>query len=111
MNKTTQKFNYHQDIDFINFETLALDQKYINYGHSEFESKDNSYAAVKLSQDIFLLQSKLTGLNKEIGAVIQYRMFKAGGFYWSPNTSESNLSIFGFRQRNIFGLIGQFSFR
>ena len=111
MNKTTQKFNYHQDIDFNNFETFALDQKYINYGHSEFESKDNSYAAVKLSQDIFLLQSKLTGLNKEIGAVIQYRMFKAGGFYWSPNTSESNLSIFGFRQRNIFGLIGQFSFR
>ena len=110
MNKTTQKFNYHQDIDFKGFETFNLDQKYINYSHSEFESKQN-FAAVVLSQDVFLLQSKITGLKRELGAAFQYRMFKAGGFYWSPNTSESNLSFFGFNEKEIFGLTSQISFR
>jgi len=110
MNKTTQKFNYHQDIDFKGFETFNLDQKYINYSHSEFESKQN-FAAVVLSQDIFLLQSKITGLKRELGAAFQYRMFKAGGFYWSPNTSESNVSFFGFNEKEIFGLTSQVSFR
>ncbi len=110
MNKTTQKLNYHQDIDFKGFETFNLDQKYINYSHSEFESKQN-FAAVVLSQDVFLLHSKLTGLKRELGAAFKYRMFKAGGFYWSPNTSESNLSFFGFNEKEIFGLTSQVSFR
>ena len=38
MNKTTQKFNYHQDIDFKGFETFDIDQKFTRYDHSEFES-------------------------------------------------------------------------
>ena len=71
MNKTTQKFNYHQDIDFKGFETFDLDQKYINYSHSEFES-DQKIASVKLGQDILLVQSKITGLKRELGAAFQY---------------------------------------
>ena len=110
MNKTTQKLNYHQDIDFKGFETFDLDQKFIHYAHSEFESNQKQ-PSVKLGQDILLLQSKMTGLKKEIGAAIQYRMFTAGGFYWTPNTSESNFSLFGFREKDIFGLTGQVSFR
>ncbi len=58
-----------------------------------------------------LFQSKMTGLKRELGAAIQYRMFTAGGFYWTPNTSESNFSVFGFREKDIFGLTGQVSFR
>ena len=110
MNKTTQKFNYHQDIDFKGFETFDLDQKFIHYGHSEFES-DQKMASVKLGQDILLVQSKITGLKRELGAALQYRMFTAGGFYWTPNTSESNFSIFGFNEKEIFGLTSQVSFR
>ena len=110
MNKTTQKFNYHQDIDFKGFETFDLDQKYINYSHSEFES-DQRIASVKLGQDILLVQSKITGLKRELGTAFQYRMFKAGGFYWTPNTSESNVSFFGFNEKEIFGLTSQVSFR
>ncbi|MFL3024814.1 MAG: TonB-dependent receptor [Candidatus Neomarinimicrobiota bacterium] len=110
MNKTTQKFNYHQDIDFRGFETFDLDQKYINYSHSEFES-DQRIASVKLGQDILLVQSKITGLKRELGTAFQYRMFKAGGFYWTPNTSESNVSFFGFNEKEIFGLTSQVSFR
>ena len=110
MNKTTQKFNYHQDIDFRGFETFDLDQKYINYSHSEFES-DQRIASVKLGQDILLVQSKITGLKRELGTAFQYRMFKAGGFYWTPNTSESNVSFFGFNEKEIFSLTSQVSFR
>ena len=53
----------------------------------------------------------MTGLKRELGGSIQYRKFKAGGFYWTPNTTESNFSIFGFRERKIFGLTGQGAFR
>ena len=110
MNKTTQKLNYHQDINFYGFETFDIDQKFILYAHSEFES-DQKKPSVKLGQDIFLLQSKVTGLKRELGAAVQYRLFKAGGFYWTPNTSESNFSIFGFREKDVFNLTGQVSFR
>ena len=110
MNKTTQKLNYHQDIDFKGFEIFDIDQKFIHYNHSEFESNKN-LAAVRLGQDIFLLQSKITGLKRELGVAVQYRLFTAGGFYWTPNTSESNFSVFGFREKDVFGLTGQLSFR
>ena len=110
MKKTTQKLNYHQDIDLIGFETFDLDQKFIQYSHSEFELNQKN-PSVKLGQDIFLIQTKMTGLKRELGGSIQYRKFKAGGFYWTPNTTESNFSIFGFRERKIFGLTGQGAFR
>ena len=110
MNKTTQKFNYHQDIDFKGFETFDIDQKFTRYDHSEFES-NKDFAAVRLAQDIFFIQSKITGLKRELGAAVKYRLFKAGGFYWTPNTSESNFSVFGFREKELFGLTGQVSFR
>ena len=110
MYKTTQKLNYHKDINFKGFETLDIDQKFINYGHSEYESNKNQ-VAVRLGHEIFFLQSKLTGLNRELGASAQYRLFKASGFYWTPNTSESNFSIFGFREKDMSGLIAQVSFR
>ena len=110
MNKTTQKFNYHQDINFKDFETLDIDQKFTRYDHSEFESNKN-FASVRLAQDIFFIQSKITGLKKEMGASVQYRLFKSGGFYWTPNTSESNISVFGFREKDLLGLTSQVSFR
>ena len=110
MNKTTQKLNYHQDIDFKGFQTFDVDQKFIHYAHSEFES-DQKKPSVKLGQDIFLLQSKITGLKREIGTAIQYRMFNAGGFYWTPNTTESNFSVFGFSEKELLAFTGQLSFR
>tara|TARA_Y100000590_G_scaffold404917_1_gene492827 strand:- start:4324 stop:6534 length:2211 start_codon:yes stop_codon:yes gene_type:complete len=110
MDKTTQKFNYHRDIAFNGFETLDVDQKFVHYSHSEFELNQKNPSVI-LGQDIFLIQTKMTGLKRELGGSIQYRRFKAGGFYWTPNTTESNFSIFGFRERKFFGLTGQGAFR
>lgn len=110
MDKTTQKLNYHRDIAFKGFETFDLDQKFIHYSHSEFELNQKN-PSVKLGQDIFLVHTKMIGLKRELGGSIQYRRFKAGGFYWTPNTTESNFSIFGFREKKIIGLTGQGAFR
>ena len=64
----------------------------------EYEAK-KSFAAVDLGQQIFSLQGRLTGTDRSIGSLIQYRKFIAGGFYWTPNTDEINLSLFGFREK------------
>lgn len=110
LDKTTQKLNYHQDIQIFGYETFDLDQKFVHYSHSEFEL-NQSNPSVTLGQNIFLIQAKMTGLKRELGGSFQYRNFKAGGFYWTPNTTETNLSIFGFQERKFLGLIAQGAYR
>ena len=110
MSKSAQKYNYHKDISFLNFQTFDLDQRFINYNHSEFV-KDAVSPSVSMGQKIFSLQGKLTGNQLTIGSLFQYRDFKAGGFYWTPDTEEIRMSIFGLFQRNIKDLILQISSR
>ena len=110
MNKNSQKYNYHKDISFLNFQTFDLDQRYIDYNHSEFV-KDMSFASVSMGQKIFSLQGKLTGEQFTIGSLFQYRDFKAGGFYWTPDTEEIRISGFGLFQKKLRTVILQFSSR
>ena len=99
MEKITQKFEYHRDIKFLSdFKTFDLEQRFVKYEHQEYESK-KTFAAVDLGQQIFSLHGKLTGANRSIGALMQYRKFIAGGFYWTPNTDEINFAVFGFREK------------
>ena len=104
MSKSSQKYNYHKDISFLNFQPFDLDQRFSNYNHSEFV-KDAASPSVSMGQKIFSLQGKLTGNQLTIGSLFQYRDFKAGGFYWTPDTEEIRMSIFGLFQRNIKDLI------
>ena len=110
MSKSSQRYNYHRDISFMNFETFDLDQRYINYSHSEFV-KDANYPSVSMGQKIFSLQGKLAGKHLTIGSLFQYRDFRAGGFYWTPDTEEIRLSAFGLFQRDVKGFTLQFSSR
>ena len=110
MNKNTQKYNYHKDISFLNFQTFDLDQRYINYNHSEFVTGMNS-ASVSMGQKIFSLQGKFTGDQFTIGSLFQYRDFRAGGFYWTPDTEEIRISAFGLFQKKIRTIIFQLSSR
>ena len=99
MEKITQKFEYHRDIMFLSdFKTFDLEQRFVKYGHQEYESK-KTFAAVDLGQQIFSLHGKLTGANRSIGTLFQYRKFTAGGFYWTPDTDEINFAVFGFREK------------
>ena len=99
MEKITQKFEHHRDITFFpNFKTFDLEQRFVKYEHQEYETK-KTFAAVDLGQQIFSLQGKFTGEDRVVGSLLQYRKFIAGGFYWTPNTDEINLSLFGFREK------------
>ena len=110
MSKSSQKYNYHKDISLLNFLTFDLDQRFINYNHSEFV-KDAASPSVSMGQKIFSLQGKFAGKQLTVGSLFQYRDFKAGGFYWTPDTEEIRMSLFGLFQRNIKDLILQISSR
>ena len=100
MNKNTQKFNVHKDISFMGFQTLDIDQRFISYGHTESE-KGNSNPSVILDQQIFSLQNTLKGPKLHVGSLFQYRNFQAGGFYWTPDTKELKIAVFGLLEREI----------
>ena len=110
MNKNTQKFNVHKDISFMGFQTLDIDQRFISYGHTESE-KGSSDPSVILDQQIFSLQNTLKGPKLHIGSLFQYRNFQAGGFYWTPDTKEFNIAVFGLVEREIYNFTLQLSSR
>tara|TARA_A100001011_G_scaffold309790_1_gene326064 strand:- start:923 stop:3145 length:2223 start_codon:yes stop_codon:yes gene_type:complete len=110
LSKNTQELNYHQDIDFKGFKTLNIDQSFIFYSHSEYESSSSS-PAVRLSQNILSLKSNLVAKDREIGSSFDYRYFSAGGFYWTPNTSEVKMSLFAIEENELLGFSTQLSFR
>ena len=110
MNKNTQKFQLHKDISFLGFQTLDIDQRYINYGHIESE-KGISNPSVTMAQEIFSLQSTLKRPQFYIGSLFQHRDFQAGGFYWTPDTRELKVAVFGLFEKEINNLILQFSTR
>ena len=112
MDKSSQKLNHHKDISFFGFETFDLDQRFISYNHSEFVVGSNSDdASVSMGQNLFSLQGKLTGEQLTLGSLVQYRDFRAGGFYWTPDTEEIRYSIFGLFQKKINEITFQLSSR
>ena len=112
MSKSSQKLNHHRDISLLNFQTFDIDQRYINYNHSEYVTGSKSEdASVSMGQNLFSLQGKLTGEQLTLGSLIQYRDFRAGGFYWTPDTEETRFSVFGLFQRNINKMVLQISSR
>ena len=112
MSKSSQKLNHHRDISLLNFQTFDIDQRYINYNHSEYVTGSKSEdASVSMGQNLFSLQGKLTGEQLTRGSLIQYRDFRAGGFYWTPDTEETRFSVFGLFQRNINKMVLQISSR
>ena len=110
MNKNTQKFNVHKDISFMGFQTLDIDQRFISYGHTESE-KGSLNPSVILDQQIFSLQSTLKGPKLHVGSLFQYRNFQAGGFYWTPDTKELNIAVFGLVEREVYNFTLQLSSR
>ena len=110
MKKNTQKFNYHQDISFLGFQIFDIDQRFINYEHTEFE-KGIFNPSVIMNQDIFSIQSKFTGINRSVGSLFQYRDFQAGGFYWTPDAKELSLAFFGLFEKDLRDLTLQISSR
>ena len=100
MSKRSFRLNYHQDISIFGLQRLDIDQRYILYSHSEYEN-NNDYATVSLGQNIYSFQSMLSGDEVKLGSLFQYRDYKAGGFYWTPDTKEFRTSLFGLYEKKI----------
>ena len=106
----TQKLKYHSDINFMSFNILDLEQGYIRYGHKEFV-KGSNYASVDLRQNIIYFNVLLTSKNLKVGANFQNRDYLTKGFIWTPNTSETKLSLFGVHTLSLTNKKFQFSGR
>ena len=94
LNKNTQKFHFHKEISLMGFQTLDIDQRFINYDHTESE-KGSSEPSVILEQRLFSLQNILRGQGLHLGSQLQHRYFQPAGFYWTPHTKELNVAAFG----------------
>ncbi len=98
MHRNTQKFGFHKDISIGGIQTLDIDQRYIDYRHSESVT-GSSYASVILAHQIFSLDTKLSGKHRTIGSLFKIRAFQA-----NPDlTSEyfyANLDVNQIDKRN-----------
>ena len=110
MKNKNQKFKFHSDIDFGSFKIFDFEQGYINYNHQEFV-KNSQFPSVELSQNIFYFNALASGEKLKIGSLYQSREFLAGGFYWTPDTHEKKLAVFGFNKLNIYNIDSQISAR
>ena len=68
MYRNTQKFIFHKDISLAGFQTFDLDQRYIDYRHSESVT-GSSYESVILAHQILSLNAKLSGNKNSIGSL------------------------------------------
>ena len=110
MYRNTQKFNFHKDISISGFQTFDVDQRYIDYSHSESVTED-SYPSVILSHQILTLNAKLSGNQKTIGSLFKIRNFQSQEFYWTPDCKEISISLYGLSEKNIRNYTLQSSFR
>ena len=110
MYRNTQKFSFHKDISISGFQTLDVDQRYIDYSHSESVTED-SYPSVILSHQILTLNAKLSGDQKTIGSLFKIRNFQSQEFYWTPDCKEISISLYGLSEKNIRNYTLQSSFR
>ena len=110
MEKKSQKLSFHKDITFLGFQTLDIDQRYIRYRHTESE-KNIKNPTVVLQQQIFSIQALLKMAGFHVGTLFQNRDFQAGGFYWTPNTKELNIALFGIKEKELYDFLMQFSSR
>jgi len=110
MSSNNQKFKYHSDINLRSFKVFDFEQGYIKYNHKEFV-KNSQSPSVELSQNIFYFNALASSEKLKIGALFQSRQFLAGGFYWTPDTYERKLAVYGINEININALDIQFSVR
>ncbi len=110
LNKNTQKFHFHKEISLLGFKTFDIDQRFINYDHTESE-KGSANPSVILEQQLFSLQNILRGQGLHIGSLFQHRDFRPSGFYWTPHTKELNIAVFGLLEKKINNFFFQISSR
>ncbi len=110
MYRNTQKFSFHKDISIAGFQTFDIDQRYVDYRHSESVT-GSSHESVILAHQILSFSAKLSGNQKSIGSLLKVRDFQAYEFYWTPDAKEVLASIYGLYEKEINKFTLQSSFR
>jgi len=122
LNKKSQQINYHQDIPFNLFTQLDIKYNLIEYIHLElvndsvldddifqiFDDGDYHLALQKKTHDF---EVELSSDKAIIGLEYSRKNFIPSGFYLTPETMESYLSIYGYREENFSDLDFLSSFR
>ena len=110
MEKYSQKYKYHADINLGTFNIIDLEQGYVNYKHKEFE-KNVPYPSVILNQELLYFKAIASSERLRLGSQYQRRRFFAGGFYWTPDTYEDKIAVYSIIKTNLFNYEAHFSGR
>ena len=107
--KNTFQANFHKDMSFNNFNQLDIKYNFIDYEHQEFENNSNNYS-VALSKNTHNFKIEFKSPNSVIGSEINYKQFLPSGLYWTPETNELDVSLYGYHQKefNNFNLLSSF---
>jgi len=107
--KNTFQINYHQDFSHYKFNQLNIKYNFIDYAHKEFEN-NLDYSTVSLSKMTHNFKVEFESFNSIVGSEFSYYQFLPGGFYWTPQTDELDLSLYAFyeRESSHFDLLGSF---
>tara|TARA_Y100001970_G_scaffold288435_1_gene415722 strand:+ start:129 stop:2414 length:2286 start_codon:yes stop_codon:yes gene_type:complete len=122
LNKKSQQINYHQDILFNSFTQIDIKYNLIEYIHLElvndsvldddifqiFDDEDYHLALQKKTHDF---EIELSSDKAIIGLEYSRKNFTPSGFYLTPETMESYLSIYGYGEQNFLDLDFLSSFR
>ena len=111
LNKNTFQINTHQDISFGKFNQLDFRYNFIDYEHKEFENNVDFYS-VSLAKNTHNFKFEIFSEALSLGAELDYKDFIPAGFYWTPNTDETNFSIYAYLNKKYknYDLLGSFRF-
>ena len=108
LNKKTAQINYHQDIMFNQFKQLDIKYNFIDYIHLElvndsvnnnniFDIYNQGDYHVALAKETHNFKVELSAKNLILGFELNKKNFEPSGFYLTPETNETFLSIYGFQ--------------
>ncbi len=113
--KDSYQINYHQDILISSFSQFDLKYNFIDYIHLEkvndatqnnniFELIDSKQYHVALAKETNNLKIELSSDKSIMGLEYDMKNFKPDGFYLTPTTNETEISIYGFNEKHIKNL-------
>ena len=107
--KNTLQVNAHYDISYGKFKQLDIRYNFIDYEHQEFENNVDYYS-VSLAKSTHHFKAEILSEIISLGVELDYKNFMPAGFYWTPNTSETNISFYGYvkKKHNSYDLLGSF---
>ena len=109
LEKNTFQINSHYDISLGRFEQLDLRYNFIDYQHKEYENNADRFT-VLLAKSTHHFKMEILSEIVSLGTEFEYKDFIPAGYYWTPNTYETNFSFYGYLKKKFksYDLLGSF---